>query len=261
MYSNIVEKLAVTPRDPNDLPGLKLDRKAMTLPIIIIMTVIVTMASIVIFIHMANPMAQLTGKNTSNAIASIYEVEKLSGNRSCVQVSYKFKDKKGMEFTGKSRISSSSPYCKLKESDTITIRYANGAPDNNYVDSEIGKRTPDKLMVFIMMPLMILLVLLPLLLPQVRQKFQAKKIFKNGVFTKAKVYYIKRDIDINRGAFSPQKFKVFLDFTDADGKQVRTGVNFTNDWLVNQLAVGSELHVIYLAEKPEKAMIVEDYIC
>jgi hypothetical protein len=90
---------------------------------------------------------------------------------------------------------------------------------------------------------------------------RARRLYRSGRLANGKVVFVKKRAT---GSWPGMSFnsasEVYITFSAA-GEQKREGVaSCQNDWLVNQLAPGADVHVAYSDDRSAKVALLEAYI-
>ncbi|MES9816526.1 MAG: DUF3592 domain-containing protein [Candidatus Thiodiazotropha sp.] len=198
------------------------------------------------------------------------EMEKVQGsvielvdNSQCdnpsTNLRYKFKTAIGHSYYGDYLTCENSMYSSLGVGDNLPIIYDPKKPSFNGIEGELGKKQPP-FVIFMVFPLIFLLIIFPMFLPNLKQVITARSIFKKGQITKGEILFVGRkklSTVINfKGVAS---LEIFYSYETNKGDRVESKVNTDNDWLANKLAVGSPVTVVYIESKPKRSIILDFY--
>lgn len=181
-------------------------------------------------------------------------VESVGETRACnergVLVHYVFTAPGGVELRGRKALCARSPYAGVHEGDPVPVRFLVADPA---VHGIAGAQDPAPLLLFLSLPLLGLLLLVPLTWPQLAPVFRDRKLFRTGVLATGRVTFVKKQ---NDGAWSgfPMLTRATV-FVAVAGEEHRA--TCTNDWLLAHLPPGAEVTICHARGR---AMLVENYL-
>jgi hypothetical protein len=111
---------------------------------------------------------------------------------------------------------------------------------------------------FLLFPVFGLLFLLPLFWPRISQLRKERKLFRAGRLAKGRVAFVS----VQRDSFWPgwpmlTRGEVFIATRFRSGEEQEVKAVCTNDWLLGQLAAGSEVNICV---KGSSAVLLENYV-
>jgi len=263
MFEDEIAKLAVEPpRRLESLPGLRLrgsiPKAAIILPLFFIAFFVMMPLSIM---H-ADPAMRLAmgptqsvqGRVISNTTATACRGE------ASHRVTYSFSAPSGREYRGSTTLCEESPYYSVSPGEAIEVRYLKNEPTLSALASE-RQQEPPPLALFFFMPFFFLALFGAMFWPSIRELLRARRLFKNGRLAVGKVIFVKkRATGFWPGMPFNSASEVYITFSAA-GEPKREGVAACqNDWLVNQLTPGTDVHVAYSDDKSAKVALLEAYV-
>ena len=176
---------------------------------------------------------------------------------------FSFRARQGVTFYGSQVVQNNTPFALLKKGAPLPIVYDSQEPSFNGVDGVLGRNDFPIVLLFAL-PLVGLFYALmfgwPFFIP-LRQTMRARSIYKQGELTVGRVDFVKKKGAVFGAYTLPnQSTEVLYHFDDTDGKTHRSRQKCDNDWLLQKLDVGSQLQIVYLAQKPERCIFLEAFI-
>ena len=97
-------------------------------------------------------------------------------------------------------------------------------------------------------------------LPNIKQIFKARSIFKEGQITEGEIVFIgRKKFSIASNFKAGSNLEVFFSFEIKTGKRIESMISTDSDWLVCKLEGGSPVTVAYLEAKPKISIILDFY--
>jgi Protein of unknown function (DUF3592) len=264
MFEDEFAKLPVEPpRRLEILPGLRLrgsiPRMAIIFPLFFVAFVVMMPLSIM---H-ADPAMRLAMGPTETAQGRVISNTSSSTCRGGAShhVTYSFSAMSGREYRGGTTLCEASPYYSVNPGDAIEVRYLKAEPVVNALPSE-RQQEPPPLAFFLFMPVFFLAIFASLFWPPVRELLCARRRFKSGRLAVAKVIFVKKRATGFWPGWLPFNgaSEVYVRFTTPNDANREGIASCQNDWLLNQLVPGANVHVAYSEDESAKVAILEAYI-
>jgi hypothetical protein len=258
------EELAGIPAHPprtGVLPGMRLRGAIPRSTLIVLIALVVFFAAMPLSIMNSDPKAKLSMGPSSTAAGRIVSVTDVSGCRGSAsrRIVYAFSPDPGNEFRGAGTVCEESPYYSAQTNDRIEVRYLRRDPAVNAIAGDSANEPP--VFIFMLFPLLFLLLLSPLFLPQLREVMRARRLYHKGLLTQGKVVFVKmRSAGTWPGWPGSSSADVYVAYQSPSGGRVETVAWCTNDWLLNQLSPGATVHILLPAEKAARGALLEAFI-
>jgi hypothetical protein len=263
MFEEELAKLPIeTPRRLDSLPGLRLrgsvPRVAILLPLLFV-GIFVMMPLSLMRTDPAMRLAMGPTESTQGRVISNTNASACRGEASH-HVTYSFSTPSGREYRGGTTLCEQSPYYSVNAGEAIEVRYLKSEPTLNALASE-RQQEPPPLLFFFFMPFFFLAIFGAMFWPPIRELLRARRLFRNGRLAVGKVVFVKkRATGFWPGMPFNSAAEVYIAFSAA-GEPKREGVAACqNDWLVNQLTPGTDVHVAYSDDTSAKVALLEAYI-
>jgi hypothetical protein len=263
MFEDEFAKLAVEPpRRLDSLPGLRLrgavPRAAILLPLLFIVFFTIMPLSLM---H-ADPAMRLAMGPTESAqgrVLSNTNTKACRGEASH-HVTYSFSTPSGNEYRGGTTLCAQSPYYSVNPGEAIEVQYLKSEPTLNTLAGE-RQQEPPPFVFFLFMPLFFLAIFGAMFWPPIRELLRARRLVRSGRLANGKVVFVKkRATGLWPGMPFNNASEVYIRFSVA-GDLKREGVaSCQNDWLVNQLTPGTDVHVAFSDDKSAKVALLEAYV-
>ena len=245
------EQFANLPADPprsfETLPGLKLQRAFQGTALLFPMVFIIFFVSVPLTIMRADPSMRFAISPSRSLQGRVISSNTVPACRSdkAHRVIYEFSPKDGTNYRGAATACEQSIYYTVKEGDAVEVQYLLHDP---VVSRLRGNSPPNStpLYLFIFTPIFILAMFGSLIFPPLREIRRVRKLFRHGQLATGAVLFVKRRSNtFSRGWSGNTSSDVFISFTSSAG-QKREGVAWCpNEWLIDQLVPGGEVHVAY----------------
>ena len=249
------------PRAPTLLPGLKLSASLRRSALLVPALFVLLFATFPLMILRSDPTTRLALGPSRTAQGQVLSASdapaaQRAGTR---RVVYEFSPESGRQVRGACVLSSESPYYEVRPGDAISIRYLASDPVVSAVAVSTNNEPP--VFVFLFFPLIALLIFMPMFWPQLKAVLRARRLFKRGQIAAGKVVFVKRSAMAGwPGWPGGMTADVYVQYQRRGGGRVERRAPVANDWLVNQLAPGSPVHIAYLDSEPERIALLEAYI-
>jgi hypothetical protein len=262
MFEEEFAKLPVeTPRRVENLPGLRfwgaIPKAAILLPLFFL--------SFFLFIPLsimnADPAARLAMGSSESAQGRVVSNTASSACRGAAshRITYSFSSKGAQDYRGAVTLCEESPYYSVAPGDVIVVRYLKSDPAVNGLPNQGANQGPP-LAVFLIFPLFFVAIFGSMFWPQIRDVLLARRLYQRGRLTNGKVIFIKkRATSFWPGMPGSNPSQVYVEIQPSGGPKRELVTSCQNDWLVNQLAPGSNVHVAYLDDASSKAALLDAY--
>jgi hypothetical protein len=209
---------------------------------------------------LTEPAWQLRFGTTSTVDAHVVSVRdgqhcRGSGRR----IVYAFVPGQGSEMRGSAFACENSPYYPLAAGDRIPVKYLVSDP---YVSAVVGMKGDE-------MPPGLLVMFAVLIAVALSSTFfanggsevwRARRIFARGRITQATVVFVRPRGMRSIYRTGTQAVDVFVSFSSGRGMPQEAIAWCCNDWLLRQLPVGATVHIAYLENKPDQAILLEAFL-
>ncbi len=245
------------PRSTDLLPGLRFLSAVSWRALLFPAAMLVLVAAMPIFVMTSDPQFRLNrgGLTVQGRIVSVKPL-----GASARQIEYVFTPPGSLEYRGTCRCAQDRTYFEAKPGDPVPIRYLPSNPTVNQLQENSDANAPPFIFI-LFFPVLGLLIFAPMVVPQIKQLLQARRIFKNGRIAKGSVLFVKRR---PAGPWMPQSgstaAEVFISFSVAPGVEREGRAWCGNDWLLNQLPSGAIVRIAFVPERPDELMLVDAYI-
>lgn len=246
------------PRPLELLPGLKLGAQVPKSILSLILMFAIFFTFIPLSIMFEDPHARLSlgpSKTTSAQVVSV------SDTRDCRRLVYAFTPEQGGEVRGVASVYPDSPYWSVGQGSTVPVKYLSSDPSTNALAGTRNTNAPP-VFVFFFFPLIALAAISQLFLPQLQALRQARRLFKNGQLATGTVVYVRRRFTSMRtSTMSIGAADVFISFRlPTTGAQQEGKAWCMNDWLLQHLAPGTAVHIVYDPNSPDKLALLETFL-
>jgi len=263
MFEDEFTKLEVEPpRRLESLPGLRLQGSVPKMAILFPLLFVGIFATMPLSLMHADPAMRLAMGPTESAQGRVISNTNASACRgeASHHITYAFSTPSGREYRGGANLCEQSPYYSINPGEAIEVRYLKSEPTLNVLASE-RQQQPPPLVLFIFMPVFFLAIFGAMFWPPIRELLRARRLFRNGRLAIGKVVFVKkRATGFWPGMPFNSASEVYIAFSAA-GEPKREGVaSCQNDWLVNQLAPGTDVHVAFSDDQSAKVALLEAYI-
>jgi|CXWL01.1.fsa_nt_gi hypothetical protein len=260
MFENIISKIPTQPpRSPALLPGLALTTsfsKTMLLPLAFMAMFTLIPLSMIL----NESKSQLTNRNSKTADGVVISVAVAPRTQDDHEIIYAFTPAGGSEHRGSCKCSKGSAYYDLKPGDHVPVKYLPSNPSLNKLGDMVNDTNGPPVFVFIMFPLFGLLILVPMLGPQISELWKARKIFKVGQIGKGAVFFIKRKASPSWPTYAIPPAEIFVSYQLTSGKEVEGRALCSNDWLLAHLPPGANVNIAFIESKPNEIVLLDAYI-
>lgn len=263
MFEEEFAKLAIEPpRRLESLPGLRLRGSIPTIAILLPLLFIGIFMMMPLSLMHADPAMRLAMGPTESAPGRVISNKNASACRgeASHRVTYSFSIPPGREYRGATTLCEQSPDYSVNPGEPIEVRYLKSDPTLSALASE-RQQEPPPLIFFMFMPFFFLALFGAIFWPSIRELLRARRLFRSGRLANGKVVFVKkRATGYWPGMAFNSASQVYIAFSNA-GEPKREGIaSCQNDWLVNQLAPGTEVHVAYSDDKSAKVALLEAYV-
>jgi len=254
-------ELARIPAEPlrsaDLLPGLRFTRAISMRTLGFPLAFIAMMALTPLFVLAGDRTAMLALRATETTSGRVEAVEPGRGCQDgSTEISYSFVSRAGVAFRGRKTACARSEYERVRPGDTVPVVYVKANPG---VNALAGASNTGGLfyLPFLLFPLFGLFFLVPLVSPRISQLRKERKLFRAGTLAKGRVVFVS----LQRDSFwpgwpMPTRGEVFIAIRLRSGEEQEVKAVCTNDWLLGQLAHGSEVNVCV---KGSNAVLLENY--
>jgi hypothetical protein len=248
------------PRSLAPLPGLRLRTLIPWGLLVFPLGFVVFFPIMVASIMWSNPHARLSfgaTQTVAGRVVSIHQADRRNGSES--DVVYAYTPASGIEYRGEACVCGDR-FAGLHTADPLPVRYLVADPAvSELVDGQFDN--PPPLGFFLVFALFPMLFILPLTLPRLREAIKARRLVRSGDITAGSVVYAgSRPRVVWPGLPDSQFAQVFVSFRLPDATWAEAKVRCSNPWLLQQLSPGTEVHVAYKPDRPEPAVLLEDYL-
>jgi hypothetical protein len=262
MFDEEFAKLpAEAPRRLDALPGLRLrgsiPRAALIVPLFFVMFLVVMPLSLM----RSDPAMRLATGPTESAQGQVLSNTGSAACRdeSAHRVVYSFETPVG-EYRGTANLCATSPDYSVRPGDRIAVRYLKGDPAVNAPQSQRQQEPPPRIF-FLFMPFFFLAIFAGLYWPSIREILKARRLFKNGKLTVAKVVFVKkRGLGFWPGLPLSSSSEVYVKFATPLGATREGIATCQNDWLLNQLPPGAGVHIAYSDDASTNVALLDAYV-
>jgi hypothetical protein len=229
----------------------------MAFPLIIVVAVSVAFGSVLANDHKA----RLALGHIETATGHVVLLENntgCGGRGQAHEITFEFAPPGGPPYRNRISVCDASAYRDLKPGDPIPVQYLVADPSVNDIP---GTGEPPPFLFFLVFPIVGLFVFVRICYPAISQLLRGRRIFKTGLLTRGTILFVK-----DQAVRWPSNFPgigastIFVTFTTRSGERIEARTSCSNRWLLQHLGPGAEVHVGYLSEKPEKAILLEAYI-
>jgi len=263
MFEEEFAKLAVEPpRRLDSLPGLRLKGSIPRVAVFLPLFFVAMFAIMPLSLMHSDPAMRLAMGPTELAQGRVIANTNASACRgdSSHHVTYSFSVPSGREYRGGTNLCEQSPYYSANAGEAIEVRYLNSDPTLNTVASE-RQPEPPPFLFFFFMPFFFLAIFGAMFWPPIRELLRARRLFRKGRLATGQVVFVKkRSMGFWPGMPFNSASEVYIAFS-APGEARREGVaSCQNDWLVNQFAPGTDVHIAFSEDKAARIVLLEAYM-
>jgi hypothetical protein len=263
MFEEEFAKLAVEPpRGLESLPGLRLRGSIPKIAILLPLLFVGAFTMMPLSLMHTDPAMRLAIGPTESAQGRVISNTNASAcqGEASHHVTYSFSTPSGREYRGGITLCEQSPDYSVNPGQAIEVRYLKSEPTLNAPASE-RQQEPPPLAFFLFVPFFFLAIFGAMFWPSIRELLRARRLFRSGRLAKGKVVFVKkRAMGFWPGMPFNSASEVYIAF-GAPGGPKREGVaSCQNDWLVNQLAPGTDVHVAYSNDQTAKVALLEAYL-
>jgi hypothetical protein len=252
---------AQPPRPVELLPGLKLSAQAPQGALISMLILVAAFLLIPLTVLHSNPAWRLALGPTRTVSAQVLSVTDVQGCQNGERrLVYSFTPEQGGEFRDGVNLCRNSPYWSVEQGGTVPVKYLVSNPSNNAIVGTTDRNGPP-VFIFFLLPVLALLIFSQLFLPQYRAVSSAKRLFTNGRMATGSVVFVRRRVNTmrnNTGGIGGAD--VFISYRLASGEWKEGKAWCGNDWLLQQLDPGAEVHIAYLPERPDEIALLEAFL-
>jgi hypothetical protein len=252
---------AEPPRSLAALPGLRFKRAVRGTALLFPLVFAVFFLSVPLAIMRSDPAMRFAISRTASIQGHVVSSLITSACRSdkARRVIYQFSPAPGTAYRGAATLCEQSIYYSVKEGDAVEVEYLTNDP---VISRLRGNKPPNAspIYLFLFTPVFILAMFGSLLWPPLREYRRARKLFQYGRLAAGTVLFVKkRSNAASRGWSGDTSAAVFIQFTCATG-QKREGIAWCpNDWLIDQLVPGEQVHVAY-DDRSNKVALLEVFL-
>jgi hypothetical protein len=263
MFEEEFKKLWVEPpRRVESLPGLRLrgavPKAAIMLPLFFLSFFLFIPFSIM----NSDPAARLAMGSTDSTQGHVVSNTSASACRGAAShhVTYAFSSKEGSEYRGAATLCDESPYYSVNAGDAIEVRFLRSDPTVNQLPSQGANQAPP-VALFLFMPIFFLAIFGSMFWPQIREVLLARRLYKSGRLTIGQVVFIKKRVtSFWPGMSGNNASEVYVEIQPPGNVKREVVASCQNDWLINQLAPGANVHIAYSDDKSGKAALLETFL-
>jgi hypothetical protein len=261
VFEEELANVSVQPPRSGVLPGMRIAAVIPRSALLLLVLLVLFFGTFPLMIASTDPHMKLVIGPSRPAEARVLEVRETGSCRDthARQVVFAFAAQSGGEFRGSALVCEQSPYYNAQPGDRIEIHYLAREPAVNAIAGN-GPAAPP-LFVFAFFPVFMLLVLLPTFVPQLRGVLRARRIYRNGSLVQGTVVFVKRRAAWSRPGWpGSSAAEVYVAHQSPSGGRAETVVWCPNDWLINQLAPGTSVHILLPPEKSKQGVLLEAFI-
>lgn len=258
MFEEHIRRIPVEPpRSVDVLPGLRILSAVSARALLFPAVMLLFFGAMPVLMMTSDPQSRLSrgGLTVQGQIVSVKPL-----GATARQITYVFTPPGGIQYRGTCRCTQNPAYFDAKPGDPVAIRYLPSNPEVNELQGNSDTNAPP-LLLFLIFPVFGLLIFAPMVVPQIKQLLQARRIFKNGRIAKGSVLFVKRK---PTGLWMPQSgstaAEVFISFSASAGTEIEGRAWCGNDWLLNQLPPGAIVTIASVPERPEELMLIDAHI-
>jgi hypothetical protein len=258
------EELANVPVQPprsGVLPGMRLAAAVPRSALLLLIVFVLLFGMFPLMIAGSDPHMKLGIGPSRLAAGRVLEVRDTGScrNTHARQVVFAFAAQSGGEFRGSALVCEQSPYYNAQPGERIEIHYLTREPAVNAIAGNEPDQPP--LFFFAFFPVLMLLVLSPMFVPQLRGVLRARRMYKNGSMAQGAVVFVKRrSASTWPGWPGSSAADVYVAHQSASGERMETVVWCPNDWLISQLAPGTSVHILLQPGKSSQGVLLEAFI-
>jgi hypothetical protein len=263
------DQLATIPALPprsGSLPGMRIGADLPRGALLLFAVFILFFAILPLSILGSEPGLRLRMGPSLERQGTVREVSDVPGcrNSGARRIIYTFQTDPGHELRGADNLCEESPYYSVRVSDAIMIRYLARDPSVNAVATPHADEPPIAVFIFpFFFPLVMLAVFSSLYLPQLRETWRARRLYKSGILTQGRVVFVKkRQNAFFRGwnTWQNNYADVYVACQRPDGQTAEIITWSSNDWLLHQLAPGATVHVLHARNQSGRGVLLEEFI-
>ncbi|HTY98262.1 MAG TPA: DUF3592 domain-containing protein [Rhodocyclaceae bacterium] len=248
------------PRQVSDLPGLKWTSVASRAGLVLPVALVLLFGLMPLLMFSSEPHGRLALGHAEVVEGRVVSVSANGCRGDGRQITYAFTPPNGLEYRGTASLCSGSAYSNLEPGQAVPIKYLVADPSNNAI-AGTGEQDGPPLLFFAFFPLMALLFLGPMFLPQAREVFKARRIFRKGEIVQGKVIFVKRRTSATwPGWPGSSAVEVFIGYRLPSGAAAEAKAWCNNDWLLHHLAPGAGVSIAVMAGKPGEAVLIEGFV-
>jgi hypothetical protein len=259
------EQLKDLPADPprslEALPGLRLKRAVRGAALLFPLVFAVFFLSVPLSIMRSDPAMRFAISQTASIQGHVLSSTITSACRSdkARRLIYQFSPTPGTTYRGAATVCEQSLYHSVREGDAVEVEYLTSDP---VISRLRGNKPPNASPIYLLLftPVFILAMFGSLLWPPLREYRRARRLFRYGRLATGTVLFVKkRSNGASRGWSGNTSADVFIQFTSSSGQQ-REGIAWCpNDWLIEQLVPGGQVHVAY-DDTGDKVALLEVFL-
>jgi hypothetical protein len=259
------EQLKDLPADPprplEALPGLRLKRAVRGAALFFPVVFAVFFLSVQLSTMRSDPAMRFALSQTASTQGHVISSSPICccRNDKAHRVVYQFSPMAGTTYRGALTVCEMSIYGSVKEGDPVAVQYLTSDP---VISRLRGNNPPNAspIYLFLFTPVFILVMFGSLLWPPLREYTRARKLFRYGQLATGTVLFVKkRSNATSRGWSGNTSSDVFIQFTSSSGQR-REGIAWCpNDWLIDQLIPGVQVHVAY-NDRSDKVALLEAFL-
>jgi hypothetical protein len=263
MFEEEFAKLPIEPpRRVGSLPGLRLWAAVPKWALIMPLFFLSFFGVIPLSLMSADPAMRLAMGTTESSQGRVVSSTSASACRGAAShhVAYSFSSKSGAEYRGAATLCEESPYYSVNAGEAIEVRYLKSDPAVDALPSDGVNQAPP-LVFFFFVPVFFFVLFAAMFWPPVGEVLRARRLFKSGRLATGKVVFVKRRaLPLWPGISSYGTAEVYVEFQTA-AQLKREGVAACrNDWLINHLKPGAQVHVAYSDGNAGGAALLEAYL-
>ena len=250
------------PRRIESLPGLRLWAAIPKWALIMPLFFLSFFAIIPLSLMSADPAMRLAMGPTETAQGRVVSNTSASACRGAAshRVTYSFSSKSGREYRGGATLCEESPYYSVSPGEAIEVRYLDSDATVNALPTE-GMNQAPPIVFFFFMPVFFFAIFGAMFWPPIREVLRARRWFKTGRLATGSVVFVKRRATpIWPGISSQGAAEVFIEYRTSTQEKREGIAACRNDWLINQLKPGAEVHIAYSDDKSGGAVLLEAYL-
>jgi len=249
------------PRRLESLPGLRLGGaipKAMLLLPLVFFGFFLFFPLVIMSTDPAMRLAVGPAEFAPGRVESVATVAACRGT-SARRVKYSF-SAEGRAYRGAATVCDDSAYSQVAQGDVVEVRYLLRDPATNTLRTGRPNEAPP-FFLLLMMPLFFLMIFAAMFWPSVRDVLRARRLFKNGRLVAGQVVFIKkRSAPHWAGMPGLSASEVFVTIPTSSNGTREVIAPCRNEWLVNQLRVGSTVHIACSGDTSPDAALLDGYL-